>query len=107
MSTVPSDTKYLSYNLVTAILPSEIGNMYRTLGVEIVTLLSVPLVSTLPAARFSVLTFSRRGRPSNVSLAGAVDVRSSCGSSSIGLEARGGGGRGGVASLVGVLKTKV
>src|SRR5271170_4856051 len=57
LSTVPPDTKHPSHNLVAAILPSEIGNMYRTIGVEIVTLLPVPLVATLPAARSSRALF--------------------------------------------------
>src|SRR5271156_3449683 len=33
ISTAPPDTKPPCHNLVAAILPSEVGNMYRTLGV--------------------------------------------------------------------------
>jgi hypothetical protein len=54
----PPDTKPPSHNLVAAILPSEIGNLYRTLGVEIVTLLPVPLVTTLFAVRPSRALFA-------------------------------------------------
>jgi hypothetical protein len=55
----------------------------------------------------SICTLSRRGRPPGVSLAGAVDAGSSYRSSSMGFEARGGGCRGGVTGLLGVLETKI
>jgi hypothetical protein len=59
------------------------------------------LVSILAAARSSrASTLSRRDWPSGTSLAGAVDAGNSCGSSSMGLEAHGGGDRGEVVGRV-------
>ena len=57
-STAPPNTKPPFYNLIAAILPSEIGNLYRILDVEIITLLFISLVATLPAARFSRTLFT-------------------------------------------------
>jgi len=53
-----SNAKPSSHNVVAAILPSEIWNLYRALSVEIVTLLPVPLIVTLPAARSSRALFT-------------------------------------------------